>query len=121
MSHAFKKVPARISYVAAVTKHGDHWLLGVPPKCWPNEQTFDWREHLSMRLMEQGVKARVSETVVDGPGIVTSFDYPPIPIRSMDWSAHREDYDGAEDSHCPIGHGRTVFLAIADLLEQEET
>jgi hypothetical protein len=53
--------------------------------------------------------------------IRTSFDYPPIPDRRFDWSAVDDDtYDGAEDSHCPIGHGATEQEAIADLLDQLE-
>lgn len=55
--------------------------------------------------------------------IETSFDYPPIPDRSMDWSAVDGDtYDGAPDTHppCPIGRGRTEAEAIADLLEKIE-
>jgi hypothetical protein len=35
------------------------------------------------------------------------------------WVATRPDYDGAPDSHCPIGVGRTKTEAAADLLEQE--
>jgi hypothetical protein len=56
---------------------------------------------------------------LDLPRIITSHDYPPIPDRSMDWSAVREGYDGADDSHCPIGRGRTEQEAIADLIEKE--
>jgi hypothetical protein len=48
--------------------------------------------------------------------IITNFDYPPIPDRRLDWSAVFDDYDGAPDSNCPIGHGRTEAEAIADLL-----
>lgn len=51
--------------------------------------------------------------------IVTSYDFPPIPIRSMDWSATDQDtYDGADDSNCPIGRGPTERAAINDLVEQ---
>ena len=51
--------------------------------------------------------------------IKTNFEYPPIPIRDFDWSAIDDDtYDGAEDSHCPIGWGRTEEEAIADLMQQ---
>jgi len=51
--------------------------------------------------------------------IRTTFIYPPIPIRSMDWSAIDDStYDGAEDSHCPIGYGATEADAIRDLLQQ---
>lgn len=51
--------------------------------------------------------------------IVTSYDFPPIPDRSMDWSAVDEDtYDGAPDSgplaHM-IGRGPTEEAAIQDL------
>ena len=52
--------------------------------------------------------------------IITSYVYPPIPLRQFDWSAVTDDYDGAEDSHCPIGYGRTETEAIADLMEQIE-
>lgn len=51
--------------------------------------------------------------------IVTNYDFPPIPDRSCDWSAIDDDtYDGAEDSHCPIGRGATEAEAVADLLEK---
>lgn len=53
--------------------------------------------------------------------IRTSYVYPPIPIRAFDWSAVDDDtYDGAEDSHCPIGHGATEQEAIEDLKQQIE-
>jgi len=51
--------------------------------------------------------------------IRTEYVYPPIPGRSMDWSAVDDDtYDGAPDSNCPIGRGPTEEAAIADLREQ---
>ena len=62
--------------------------------------------------------------------ISTSFDYPPIPIRSMDWSAidantYDASYEGEDESgsvwKCsPSGHGRTEAEAIEDLLDQLE-
>lgn len=53
--------------------------------------------------------------------IRTTYVYPPIPIRCFDWSAIDDDtYDGAEDSHCPIGTGATEQEAIDDLLRQIE-
>jgi hypothetical protein len=58
--------------------------------------------------------------------IRTSYDYPPIPDRSMDWSAiddHTYDCDCDQDgffSLSPIGHGRTEADAITDLLEKME-
>jgi hypothetical protein len=58
--------------------------------------------------------------------IKTNFDYPPIPVRSFDWSAIDEDtYDCDCDqdgffSLSPIGHGATETEAIADLMDQLE-
>lgn len=51
--------------------------------------------------------------------ISVSFDYPPIPVRDMDFSAiDSSTYDGAEDSNCPIGRGATRMRAVFDLLAQ---
>ncbi len=45
-----------------------------------------------------------------------TFEHPPIPIRSCDFSAVDENtYDGPG---CPIGRGATEQEAIDDLLEQ---
>jgi hypothetical protein len=53
--------------------------------------------------------------------IRADFIYPPIPLRQFDWCAYDEDtYDGAPDSHCPIGYGATEEEAVADLMEQIE-
>ena len=62
--------------------------------------------------------------------LVTSFDYPPIPIRSMDWSAiddntYDASYEGEDETgsiwKCsPSGHGRTEQEAIEDLFDQLE-
>ena len=46
--------------------------------------------------------------------IVTSFDYPPIPIRSIDWSAVLDGYEPGD----PVGRGETPEAAVADLLDQ---
>lgn len=48
--------------------------------------------------------------------IVTKHICPPIPIRSFDWMAIREDYD---EGH-PQGWGATEAEAITDLKEQTE-
>jgi hypothetical protein len=47
--------------------------------------------------------------------IVTSHDYPPIPLRHFDWSAW---VDGTESEDMVLGHGATEAAAIADLIEQ---
>ena len=58
--------------------------------------------------------------------IKTHYDYPPIPIRSMDWSAVDEDtydaelVDGRWVSSSPVGRGATETEAIADLLQKIE-
>ena len=58
---------------------------------------------------------------INGIRIRTTHEFPPIPVRSFDWSAIDDyTYDGAEDSNCPIGHGTTEEDAIEDLLEQIE-
>lgn len=47
--------------------------------------------------------------------VTTNYDCPPIPIRSMDWSAVvSETYDPENDS--PIGRGETEEAAVLDLL-----
>ena len=56
--------------------------------------------------------------------ILTNHDYPPIPIRTMDWSAWDDDtYDADcnQDGYfstSPMGHGATEQQAIEDLWEQ---
>jgi hypothetical protein len=56
--------------------------------------------------------------IINGLTVHTNFDYPPIPVRSFDWSAiDDETYDGVG---CPVGHGPTEQEAINDLLAQIE-
>ncbi len=49
--------------------------------------------------------------------IVTTFVYPPIPYRQMDWSARFADDEPDLDYQPTTGWGRTEADAIADLLE----
>lgn len=60
--------------------------------------------------------------IINGVKIHTNHDYPPIPVRDMDWSAITDNYDGAEDSRTrgQIGRGATEQEAINDLLDQIE-
>jgi hypothetical protein len=63
--------------------------------------------------------------IINGVKIHTNFDYPPIPVRDMDWSAVTDNYDCDCDqdgffSTSPSGHGKTEQEAIADLLAQLE-
>lgn len=67
----------------------------------------------------------MAQHIINGIKINTHFDYPPIPVRDMDWSAVTDDYDADCDqdgffSNCPVGHGATEQEAINDLLEQLE-
>ena len=49
--------------------------------------------------------------------IMTSYDYPPIPLRGLDWSAW---IDGTEGEDMMLGHGATEARAIEDLMDQLE-
>lgn len=55
-----------------------------------------------------------------GRKIVTDFDMKPIPTRNQDWTAVFDDYDGAEDSNCPLGRGATEKEAIENLICEVE-
>lgn len=48
------------------------------------------------------------------PKIVTTYVFPPIPVRFMDWQAH---YDGEEDEQMATGHGVTEQEAVRDLID----
>lgn len=50
--------------------------------------------------------------------IITNYVYPPIPIRTHDWCATYDDYDG--DPAEPMGWGKTEQEAIKDLLVGED-
>jgi len=47
--------------------------------------------------------------------ILTSYIFPPIPIRDFDWCAY---YDGEEEAHC--GWGKTEKEAIQELKSWDE-
>lgn len=49
--------------------------------------------------------------------IRTNYVYPPIPMRTFDWSAVDDD---TYEPGCPIGWGATEQEAIDDLKEQLE-
>jgi len=48
--------------------------------------------------------------------IITSHDYPPIPVRNLDWSACID----VQEETGTYGHGATEQEAIDDLKEQLE-
>lgn len=50
-------------------------------------------------------------------GVATSFEYPPIPVRTLDWMAHYADDDEDPEYPMPKGWGATELDAINDLLE----
>lgn len=62
--------------------------------------------------------------IINGQKVRTTNEYPPIPIRSMDWSAVFDDTydaeiaDGSWRTSCPIGRGPTEQEAITDLFDQ---
>ena len=47
--------------------------------------------------------------------ITTHFVYPPIPIRTMDWCAWRDNDEPNDEGQMPVGHGTTESEAILDL------
>lgn len=49
--------------------------------------------------------------------IITTFVYPPIPVRNMDWQAHFDGDEPNDDGHMLTGEGATEAEAIADLIE----
>jgi hypothetical protein len=51
------------------------------------------------------------------PKIITTFVYPPIPIRSMDWQAHYDDDEPNDDGQMATGSGQTEAEAIQDLID----
>ena len=51
------------------------------------------------------------------PKIVTTFVYPPIPLRQFDWQAIYDDDEPDDDGRMDAGHGATEQEAIADLIE----
>lgn len=58
-------------------------------------------------------QADLTDTAPDW--VVTSYECPPIPCRSMDWAAW-DDRLGADSS--PVGRGATEEDAITDLLDK---
>ena len=50
--------------------------------------------------------------------IVTTYVYPPIPIREFDWQAHFDGDEPNDNGSMLAGHGRTEQEAISDLIEQ---
>lgn len=52
--------------------------------------------------------------------IITTFVYPPIPIRSMDWQAHFDGDEPDNEGRMRVGRGATEQEAIDNLLEGEE-
>ena len=76
------------------------------------------RECSGKGCAEVEAEALKIEAAQHGIKISTDFVYPPIPIRSMDWSAVDDNtYDG---EGCKIGRGATEADAIRDLLELME-
>ncbi len=54
----------------------------------------------------------------NGITLHTSYDFPPISIRTMDWSCVDDNYDGAPDAgYQIIGTGKTEQEAIDNWFE----
>lgn len=76
----------------------------MPDITWPTH------EYLDARARYEADRAR-NRHVIGEWVIITHHDYPPIPTRDRDWSAH---YENREESG-PYGHGPTMQAAIDDL------
>ena len=79
---------------------------------WVEWQVVEGRKVLSRHdFKEQAERAMIRATIK----LKTEYVYPPIPIRSMDWSAID---DSTYEPGSPIGTGRTEQEAIEDLIDQ---
>jgi hypothetical protein len=59
--------------------------------------------------------------IIKRADINAAYDPKPIPLRSCDWVATLDGYDGGSDGPSdPIGYGATEAAAIADLIEAIE-
>lgn len=47
--------------------------------------------------------------------IITTFVYPPIPVRNYDWQAHYDGDEPDDDGHMLVGRGATEQEAVEDL------
>ncbi len=70
----------------------------------------DVRATIIRNIRQLHVTNESGEHVYD---LKTSFAYPPIPVRCMDWQAW---LDGCEENG-PYGTGSTEEAAVADLME----
>ena len=52
--------------------------------------------------------------------IIIHYEHPPIPIRTMDWSAWRDGDEPDYLGHMRIGFGPNPEAALKELLELEE-
>lgn len=56
----------------------------------------------------------------NGEKIITSFVYPPIPVRTSDWQAHYDGDEPDDDGRMRCGWGETKEAAIQRLLECDQ-
>lgn len=76
----------------------------------------------ALRKLHAAVEGATSKSDVasaitfDIPLIRTNHDYPPIPIRSMDWRAWYDSAEPDDDGNMDTGEGATETDAIADLI-----
>jgi hypothetical protein len=126
-ANAYKKVvpvEPSVSFAAAVREMGDLWrysshLPWSAKREMPSaESTPDRRDAAAMACMELGMHPRVFEPSTRDLDAYERIHVGEAGFAGM-WSATRESYDGAPDSHCPHGTGWSRYAAIADLIEQE--
>lgn len=72
--------------------------------------------HSDQSTMDEIDRAKFEEA--EGRKIITTFVYPPIPVRNCDWSAHLDGDEPDDDGRMTVGRGETEADAIKDLIEQ---
>ena len=107
-----------------VTKYGDRWYLfcashPISSAVWQGDMRCgDYHEATIMTQFEKGNRDRIDSWDLHEanarPPVQIEHVFPPIPERSCDYAAYRDPEPGQ-----PVGRGRTPFLAINDLIEQE--
>ena len=92
------------------------------PMRGPHDQLCTNCRHEQEWLAATGEHKTAKEiaAIVQAHGIKTSFVYPPIPIRSMDWAAFRDNDEPDDDGHMLSGSGPTEMAAVASLVEALE-
>jgi hypothetical protein len=118
----------KLGFAKAVMERGDDWLWGMKEVFAPHvftEISMKDRTHdrADGAIMSLAFSPRVKDFYQRGGWIDDQETFARIEFEWLStpalWAAYREGYDGAPDSHCKVGYGKTKYLAVVDLIEQE--